>query len=769
MRGRVRVRTVLVIPVLIALAPIFGAVIYLSMSEQTGALEGAGASLRNQVQLMANGQQALLDGARDMLTPLGRASIRRADKPQACNTYLREANGLFPRYSHLGFADTDGNVVCRSSTNLSPLNVRDRRYFQNAVRTGRFTVGEYLISRILGTPAIALSLPVHLPSGQLLGVQYAVLELTALEMQLRNLAVPQGTTALVTDADGTVLAWAGPHLQRVGEPAADGFLLEAIRGRRTAAGKAQDARGREWLYAVQPVTSEGAGGLVVASLVSTADVLAPATRRLQVQLAVLLAIALAASFSALWIGDRLLARPIDDLVEKIHALEHWEHPVAADAAAGVEVRELRRISSGIDNLALALALRWAELDAALASLQEQQAWLEESERRYRSQFEASPQPMWVFDAATLAFLAVNDAAVAHYGYAREEFMEMSLASIVAPEERHLLPERIATMRVQSHEGIRARHRRRSGHLIDVEIATHPIDWNGRAACAAIIYDVTSRILAEQSWQRLHETLERKVAERTRELQLANEELDAFSHSVSHDLRGPLHIVDGFCAALLARHRDALPAQAAHYIDRIRAGTVQMNALIVDLLAFAKTGRAPLVPEQVDLAPLAANVIAQLRQRFPERQVSVEIEEPMPAFGDPCLLAIVLDNLIGNAWKFTSRAPQAVIRIGRAANAAATGTYVVSDNGAGFDMAHAAKLFKTFQRLHSAGEFEGTGIGLSIVHRIIQRHGGRIWAESEPDEGARFYFFLPGKPLPPGTGSPRRQETVTDAGKRAGSE
>jgi light-regulated signal transduction histidine kinase (bacteriophytochrome) len=204
----------------------------------------------------------------------------------------------------------------------------------------------------------------------------------------------------------------------------------------------------------------------------------------------------------------------------------------------------------------------------------------------------------------------------------------------------------------------------------------------------------------------------------------------------------LHTIDGFCAALLERHSSALPPPAIHYLGRIRAGTVQMNSLIADLLSFAKTGRSPLVLKGADIAVLATNVVARLRQRFPERQVVVEIDQPLAAWCDPSLMTIVLENLIGNAWKFTSQVPQATIRIG-AADATEIGrSYVVSDNGAGFDPAYAGKLFKAFQRLHSAREFEGTGIGLAIVHRIIQRHGGRAWAESEPGKGARFYFSLP---------------------------
>jgi PAS domain S-box-containing protein len=407
------------------------------------------------------------------------------------------------------------------------------------------------------------------------------------------------------------------------------------------------------------------------------------------------------------------------------------------------VNELRQIDQGIDDLAAALAARSSQRDMALAEIREQKKALERSEQRYRAQFEASPQPMWVFDSETLAFLAVNDAAVAHYGYSPEEFMKMTLADIRPSEDIPLLLETLEKTVSRPHNAIvGARHRRKNGDIIDVELSTQTLDWEGRPARAVIVYDVTSRVLAEQAWHRLHETLEQEVAQRTRELELANEELEAFTYSASHDLRGPLHVIDGFCTALLEKYHGGLPPQGRHYLERIRAATLQMKTLIADLLSFAQTNRVPVVGREVDLAALAADVVAQLRQRFPERQVRVDIEQPLPVFGDPGLLAIVLANLIGNAWKFTARTPQASIRIGRVAAADGEQTFVVSDNGAGFDMAYAEKLFKPFQRLHPAREFEGSGIGLAIVHRVIHRHGGRVWAESEVGRGARFYISLP---------------------------
>jgi light-regulated signal transduction histidine kinase (bacteriophytochrome) len=272
--------------------------------------------------------------------------------------------------------------------------------------------------------------------------------------------------------------------------------------------------------------------------------------------------------------------------------------------------------------------------------------------------------------------------------------------------------------------------------------------------------------AQAALLQLTESLERRVQDRTRELAMANRELESFSYSVSHDLRAPLQVIDGFGQALQNRHRDQLQPQARHYLERIRENTRQMGQLIDDLLALARVTRAVIVPEPIDLAPRARQVIERLRQRFPDREVVVEIDEPMLCSGDPQLLGIVLENLIGNAWKFTARTPLARIHVGLRIDEEGP-VYFVSDNGAGFDMTYADKLFKAFQRLHATTEFEGTGVGLATVHRIVTRHGGRVWAESVPGERTTFHFTLyeggahEEQPNPAGRGQPGPPGTDAD--------
>ncbi|MES3003640.1 MAG: PAS domain S-box protein [Pseudomonadota bacterium] len=386
--------------------------------------------------------------------------------------------------------------------------------------------------------------------------------------------------------------------------------------------------------------------------------------------------------------------------------------------------------------------------------------LKDSELRYRTLFESNPHPMWVFDLETLRILTVNDSAVAHYGYSRDEFLRMTIKDIRPEEDIEPL---VASMSEESQHHMPAmwRHRLKDGRVINVEISSHTLDYAGRAARMVLAHDITLRLQAQEALLQLNETLERRVEERTRELAMSNKELESFSYSVSHDLRAPLQVIDGFGKSLLARHADSLDEKGRHFLRRIRENTRQMGDLIEDLLSLARVTRTELRVEPVNLAPKAAQIVERLRLRFPEREVRVDIDDDIRCAGDARLLAVVLENLIENAWKFTARAAAAHIRVGRKAGASGENVIYVSDNGAGFDMAYADKLFNAFQRLHAATDFEGTGIGLATVHRVITRHGGRVWAESSPGEGATFLFTLKSgaidetqQPDPPGGRQPR---------------
>jgi light-regulated signal transduction histidine kinase (bacteriophytochrome) len=228
-----------------------------------------------------------------------------------------------------------------------------------------------------------------------------------------------------------------------------------------------------------------------------------------------------------------------------------------------------------------------------------------------------------------------------------------------------------------------------------------------------------------------------------ELEAKNEELDSFSYSVAHDLRAPLRSLDGFSLALLEDYADQLDEEGRRYLLFIRESAQKMAGLIDDLLALSRVTRSEFERRRVDLTEIANSITERLRQSQPERQVAVAVAEGLVADGDRQLLGVLMDNLLGNAWKYTARRARAHIEVGSTVNGGEE-VFHVRDNGAGFDMAYANKLFGVFQRLHSARDFEGTGIGLATVQRIVRRHGGKVWADGKVDEGATFYFSLSGR-------------------------
>lgn len=284
--------------------------------------------------------------------------------------------------------------------------------------------------------------------------------------------------------------------------------------------------------------------------------------------------------------------------------------------------------------------------------------------------------------------------------------------------------------------------------ITVKYPISDADGNPSVICG-ISTDITELKRAQDKVRLLNADLESRVRARTAELETSTRELDAFAYSVSHDLRAPLRAVSGFSEVLLEEYQDKLDATGQDYLRRVLAATDRMGQLIDDLLDLSRTTRAELESTEVDLTALSYRIVNDLNitEVQPTRNVEVVVDAGLRAVGDPALLEIVLRNLISNAWKFTAKQPRPLIHVGsidslESAPDEAAPIYFVRDNGAGFDMRYAEKLFVPFQRLHTVDDFDGTGIGLAIVGRIIARHAGRIWAEAAPGDGAAFYFTLP---------------------------
>lgn len=368
--------------------------------------------------------------------------------------------------------------------------------------------------------------------------------------------------------------------------------------------------------------------------------------------------------------------------------------------------------------------------------------LHKRETDYHLLFTSNPLPMWVFDLETLRFLIVNDAAMLQYGYSAEEFAAMTIKDIRDPTETGELLEYMSHARPALKNAGTWRHRRKDGSSIEVEVVSHALDWRGRPARLVLANDITIRRQAEADLIELTETLEQKVVERTAQLSAVNSELEAFAYSVSHDLRAPLRSIDGFSQALQEDYAPHLDAEGQRYLQRVRAATQRMGLLIDDLLGLARVARSTVQRREFDLADLAEEIATELAARDTERQCTFTIARPLPVNADPGLLRVVMQNLLDNAWKFSSKKQTSEIEIGLL-NDVEEPVIFVRDNGAGFDMQYADKLFGAFQRLHAMQEFDGTGIGLALAQRIIHLHGGAIRAEAEVNKGATFYFTLGG--------------------------
>jgi len=366
--------------------------------------------------------------------------------------------------------------------------------------------------------------------------------------------------------------------------------------------------------------------------------------------------------------------------------------------------------------------------------------LRESEERYRELFESNPQPMWVYDLETLKIVAVNDASLEQYGYSRAEFLGKSITEIRPDEDVSLLLEAVERERTGLNRSGVWRHLKKSGEVFSAEIRSHAMLWGGRRAIVVMATDVTARLKAEEEIRNLNSELERRVVERTVQMEAANKELEAFCYSVSHDLRTPLRAISGFASALREDYGDQLAGEAREYLLRITSGTERMTEVINDLLRLSRVSRAEMHPELVNLSTIARKIADELGGEKSERTVDWKIQPGLTAVADRGLARVVLENLIQNAWKFTGLRDHATIEFGLVETPDGRAFYV-KDDGAGFDMAFSSKLFGVFERLHKSDEFPGTGIGLATVQRVIQRHGGRIWAEGAVGQGATFFFTL----------------------------
>lgn len=778
------VRSRLLAPVLLASVPIAALVIYGSLEAHSMAIKNAERELQSVLKLAADEIRTTMTGADQFLGALAQApSVQRADA-KSCQQLLTTLHKEHRAYANLFVATPDGSVVCSAVPSPKPINIKDREYFIGALKTGKTTIGRPNIGRFVRRAVIPIVHPIRNERGQTISIVGGAVDLATFGNRFAQEATNRsGLTFTVRDRDDTILARFPDNDRWAGSDHANAPVTKAIRAlRKAGVAEAIGVDGVNRIHAFLPVFEGRLEELWLIAAVDKAELLAEIDAAFIRDMLLLVLIVTIAGIGAWTLGDVAIRHPVAAL---LHATQRiCRRDYQARYGGAYPGGELGVLARSFDEMASTMQQHVSDIQHAREELMRRNRTLKTLSECNQALIRANTEVELMqrickliveHGEYALAYVCATDASgklqlVAHAGFDAHALTPDNSLLWRSPATAALTRREYIIVTDPAHDGLlRTRgpnHRELWKASVTLPLfaadavigtisiyseSTDRFDGAEIDLLAELADDLAygmnnlrirvARAQAAEEILRLNSELEQRVQERTAQLEATNRELESFSYSVSHDLRAPLRAIDGFSMILEEDYAPTFDDEGRRLLAVVRNNSQKMGQLIDDLLAFSRLGREPVVAVDFDMQKLVEDVLTELRAQKQDHWPTIEIE-PMPiARGDRSLLRQVWVNLLSNAIKFTRATTEPRIKIGGEGEAHER-RYYVRDNGSGFDMRYYDKLFGVFQRLHSADEYPGTGVGLAIVHRVVTRHGGRVWAESKVGAGATFYFSLP---------------------------